>query len=187
MRRETKRGGFTLIELLIVIVVIGILAAMMLLSSTEAVSTAKANNIIANLRNLKTAALAWYVDSFDQLADVDVGTVRNDNFRSTDPKKYWNCVKRYLTNEADSQLDTYYSLVSSSGNSNQNQDKSIWFIMYANKDLDIRVKQKLAGRAKSVGLLREAKPESKPYGKTENGGANNFNNDKGQWVFMQVK
>ena len=65
MKRETKRKGFTLVELLIVIVVIGILSAMMMLSSTEAVSSARASNIISNLRNLKTAALAWYIDSMD--------------------------------------------------------------------------------------------------------------------------
>ncbi len=47
---RNKRRGFTLIELLIVIVVIGILAAMMMFSSTEAVSSAKASNIISNLR-----------------------------------------------------------------------------------------------------------------------------------------
>ena len=62
-----KRKGFTLVELLIVIVVIGILSAMMMLSSTEAVSSAKASNIVSNLRNLKTAALAWYIDSMDGL------------------------------------------------------------------------------------------------------------------------
>ncbi|MBR0278540.1 MAG: type II secretion system protein, partial [Synergistaceae bacterium] len=64
--KSTKREGFTLVELLIVIVVIGILSAMMMLSSTEAVSSARANNIISNLRNLKTATLAFYVDSLDK-------------------------------------------------------------------------------------------------------------------------
>ncbi|MBQ3693835.1 MAG: type II secretion system protein, partial [Synergistaceae bacterium] len=34
--KNIKRKGFTLVELLIVIVVIGILSAMMMLSSTEA-------------------------------------------------------------------------------------------------------------------------------------------------------
>ena len=56
------RKGFTLVELLIVIVVIGILSAMMMLSSSEAVTSAKASNIASNLRNLKTAAHALYAD-----------------------------------------------------------------------------------------------------------------------------
>ena len=45
-RNCLKRSGFTLVELLIVIVVIGVLSTMMMLSSTEAVSSAKANNIL---------------------------------------------------------------------------------------------------------------------------------------------
>ena len=56
-RKNIKRKGFTLVELLIVIVVIGILSAMMMLSSTEAVSSAKAARIVADLRNVKTAYL----------------------------------------------------------------------------------------------------------------------------------
>ena len=63
--KNIKREGFTLVELLIVIVVIGVLSAMMMLSSTEAVSSAKAADIISDLRNLKTAALAWYPDNLD--------------------------------------------------------------------------------------------------------------------------
>ncbi len=65
--KSIKRKGFTLVELLIVIVVIGILSAMMMLSSTEAVSSAKANNIISNLRNLKTAVLSWYADNINRV------------------------------------------------------------------------------------------------------------------------
>ena len=60
--KNIRRKGFTLVELLIVIVVIGILSAMMMLSSTEATTSAKAAAIVSNLRNLKTAALAYYAD-----------------------------------------------------------------------------------------------------------------------------
>ena len=55
-----KRKGFTLVELLIVIVVIGILSAMMMISSSEAVASAKATNIVANLRAMQVAALSYY-------------------------------------------------------------------------------------------------------------------------------
>ena len=65
--KSIRRKGFTLVELLIVIVVIGILAAMMMLSSTEAVSSAKATKIIADMRNIKTSVLEWYTDNYDRV------------------------------------------------------------------------------------------------------------------------
>ena len=65
MKKRAKLRGFTLVELLIVIVVIGVLSAMMMLSSTEAVSSAKAADIVNDLRNWKTAVLAWYTDNID--------------------------------------------------------------------------------------------------------------------------
>ena len=58
-----KRKGFTLLHLLIVIAVIGILSVMMLFSSTEAVTTAKASNIVANLTHIRKAVIMWYCDN----------------------------------------------------------------------------------------------------------------------------
>ena len=61
------RKGFTLIELLIVIIIIGILATAMLLSSGNATAAAKAATVISDLRSMKSAALLFYVASYDQL------------------------------------------------------------------------------------------------------------------------
>ena len=65
-----SKKGFTLVELLIVIVVIGILSAMMMLSSTEAVSSAKVARLISDMTNWKKAVLAWYVDNIDKVDSV---------------------------------------------------------------------------------------------------------------------
>ena len=62
-----KNKGFTLVELLIVIVVIGILSAMMMMSSNEAVSSARAATIIADLTNLKNALMIWHTDNYDKI------------------------------------------------------------------------------------------------------------------------
>ena len=69
-----KRKGFTLIELLIVIVVIGILAAMMMISSTEAVNSARVAAVLSNMRNIKTAITAWYLENTDKIERGDNGT-----------------------------------------------------------------------------------------------------------------
>ncbi len=129
--RSMKRRGFTLVELLIVIVVIGVLSAMMMLSSTEAVSSAKASNIISNLRNLKTAALSLYTASLDKVA-------------TTEPKI--GAVQRYLNSET---LDVnVYNIAFSA---TDNYDTAKWYVTC--KVDDAHVKTKLASRAGSVGLL----------------------------------
>lgn len=86
MRRRTKHGGFTLLELLIVMVVIGVLSAMIMIAADEAITSAKASNIIANLRNLKTAVLAWHADSFDQIPNINVGAIKWNKYRSNNDK-----------------------------------------------------------------------------------------------------
>ncbi|MBQ3454890.1 MAG: prepilin-type N-terminal cleavage/methylation domain-containing protein [Synergistaceae bacterium] len=115
-RKNTRRKGFTLVELLIVIVVISILSAMMMMSSNEAVSSAKANNIIANLRNLKTAALAWYADNPDLFTSSyeGIGKVTTGNYKSSNHNAVWPNVKKYLSSGStnnNTELDTNYTLV----------------------------------------------------------------------------
>ena len=141
MKRNMKRRGFTLVELLIVIVVIGILSAMMMLSSTEAVTSAKASNIVSNLRNLKTAALAMYVDSMDAF---DQRT--NEAKTRVSDIKY---VVKYM-NGGDGFETTGYSITSNDVG---------WFLSYkisGTTTEKTQIEQKLKGRAKSVGLLKDA-------------------------------
>lgn len=61
LKRKSK--GFTLVELLIVIVIIGILAGMMMLSTGGATAKAEATKILADMRNIKAAAIMYYADN----------------------------------------------------------------------------------------------------------------------------
>ncbi|MBQ6773623.1 MAG: type II secretion system protein [Synergistaceae bacterium] len=134
---DSKRKGFTLVELLIVIVVIGILSAMMMLSSSEAVSSARATTIVADLRNIKTAVLAYYTDHIDTADTTATPTM--------------DLIKPYLTSGKevkDDKLDGYALDISNNG----------WFVKYTISGTNVdKIKTKLVGRAASTGLLKEAK------------------------------
>ena len=57
--------GFTLIELLIVIMIIGILSASMALVSNKSTASAKAANIISNLKIMQSAGSLFYFDHIE--------------------------------------------------------------------------------------------------------------------------
>ena len=146
---DSKRKGFTLIELLIVIVVIGILSAMMMLSSTEAVTSAKASNVVSNLRNFKTAALAYYVDHIDDWNKTTAPTV----VKMTDIEKYMSNSSSSTTDAKTITVDgVTYELLTPVPSGSDQAASAQWYLKA--QITDTKVQEKLAGRAKSVGLLK---------------------------------
>lgn len=163
MKNFSKRKGFTLVELLIVIVVIGVLSAMMMLSSTEAVSSAKASNIISNLRNLKTAVLSWYADNLDKvqadgrvkltdkLTDKDIKPIQEWTDAQLGISKYFSngdSVPYKGKNETKGGNGFYCIYDAGSGN------RTTWYVGYR---FDIKteaaVKEKVKARKDSLGLI----------------------------------
>ena len=150
----SRRMGFTLVELLIVIVVIGILSAMMMLSSSEAVATAKATAIISDLRNLKTAALAYFADHADKYITGATDQNKGASISSTDRSDEWDEIMNYLNGKDFPNKDSYKLQAADDG--------STWYAlcdiygkngMFKKGSSDATaVTKKLAGRAKSVGL-----------------------------------
>jgi prepilin-type N-terminal cleavage/methylation domain-containing protein len=154
--KSIKRKGFTLVELLIVIVVIGILSAMMMLSSTEAVTSARASNIVSNLRNFKTAAMAMYVDYYD---NMDKGTNPKDGTAWTDANTDTKAILvKYMnkgdSNATDTDINNYSIVVGTAPNGGNG-----YYVKCSNVS-DTRVQEKLAGRAASVGLLMDVSSSS---------------------------
>ena len=169
MKRYVRRG-FTLVELLIVIVVIGVLSAMMMLSSTEAVASAKANNIISNLHNWKKAVLEWYTDNVDRVDSngrikeeyaiySDSAKLSNfaENVKPSDIVRYLNSFVSSGAEYTGSGMGKYYLKDTSGGKWSTDHivhnNKLVWLIGYEMPKDDARIKEKLAGRAKSTGLV----------------------------------
>ena len=152
---NVKRKGFTLVELLIVIVVIGVLSAMMMLSSTEAVTSAKASNIISNLTQLKKAVLSWYVDNLDKITVANNGEYKiNNDLVSTYVNNHSDEILKYLSNGTAIKLKNKSE--EKEGNyilTGINLSKK-WYICYVVGDAksNNRLKEKLAAKAASVGL-----------------------------------
>lgn len=144
------RKGFTLIELLVVISVLGAIAAMMSISSGEALTSAKAGNIVNNLRNFATAANEYYFDNMSKLyasgATIDLAEI----------KLYMNKGIDATTENPESKLDSYY--VIAAGTEGLTKAEDTWYVGYqfpttgAGLGEVDAVKAKLAGRAKNVGL-----------------------------------
>ncbi|MBR6901348.1 MAG: type II secretion system protein [Synergistaceae bacterium] len=161
-----RKKGFTLVELLIVIVVIGVLSAMMMLSSTEAVSSAKATNIINNLRNWKTATLEWYADNIDKVDGK--GKIKKDGDTTNYTGEFAGCVlakeiTKYLGGEfhnatkGETGVDVNRIVEDSSGYKYWTDHITykncyVWFIICQFPD-DAGIKEKLEARASSAGLL----------------------------------
>ena len=146
-----KHKGFTLIELLIVIVVMGILASMMMLSSSESVSTARANNIISSLRNFSMAAMAFYTDSMDHF-----GKTPNT------PEDIKSYAKKRMHNEGDIPDEDKYEVKNNSGT---------WWAGYNLESENSRVREKLEGRASSAKLYGTGSVNTFP---TKNSNSNTY-------------
>lgn len=142
--KRTSRSGFTLIELLAVIVIIGILTSGILLSGGAATSSARAINIVTDLRVMKEAVLMLYIDKMDQFDNSATSP-------SIDPQKD---LAPYVDNP-DKYDKAHYAV---------EVDNGKWYVKYTINSSDPGVsdiKRILTGRAKSSGLLKNTSRD--PY------------------------
>ncbi|MCR5346781.1 MAG: prepilin-type N-terminal cleavage/methylation domain-containing protein [Fretibacterium sp.] len=145
MKKRSVRLGFTLVELLIVIGIIGILMSGLLLSGSSATSSARALNIVSDLRIMKQAVFMMYLDSMDHF---DRGL--DPKFETLDPAVV---LARYVENPGRYDGGQYGFDVSSSGR---------WYIFYTIGNIAgaDEIKSSLSGRAKTEGLLEEGSNET---------------------------
>ena len=146
-----------------VVLFAGLLWLMMMPSGYPGPPPTKAPEIIGNLRSLKTAMLALYVDyldSVDQQGRID-GQTLEDFVESSRGKKitdYMNGPVQFMIRGTNAQEGEY--LVAS------DPESGSWFIGYrleGKTKKDERTRERLAGRAKTFGLLKYARKDSPLY------------------------
>lgn len=176
-----KHGGFTLLELLVVMVIVGILAAVATLSIVKMSSTADANNVINNMLMLRQATLIWYKENHSRMVYDSNGLCKiktngteqtfDEFVKSSDVE-----ILKYLDNKGslilrsskDSTNNTGdYTLQSVNGNKQwyvcYNAGTTSWTIeKYGEESSTLDVKKKLAGRAASLGLKGKANINDTP-------------------------
>ena len=170
--KNFKHKGFTLVELLIIIVVIVILAGAFIYSSTEAVTTAKATKILANLQILKRAVEQWYSDNREKI-EID-GRVKMYSDKDPKPVQEWEDkdlkLSLYISNTERSGINLHSSHYDSNigkqkteiskgcygvcdGGTTVGYHRNAWYVGYSFNDNEAKVKEKIKGRMEAAGVF----------------------------------
>ena len=144
---KKARKGFTLIELLVIIAILGVLAAMATISGSEAMTTAKAGNIISNLRNLSTAVYEYCNDNMYYILKS------TDEMPRTQLWYYMNEGVSNDTSAEEQKLSNYYVVKDNASGTWANSNIYVGY-KFPDSDTaeDKAIKQKLQTRAKEIGL-----------------------------------
>lgn len=135
-KKYRKAKGFTLVELLIVVIILGILAGMMLLSTGSAADRAEATKIVSDMRTIQTAALMYCLD--------------NNNNWTTELAS----LDKYLDQDMTTRTD--YALGGTG-----TKDEPIYVSYTKTPDLSAGVQAKLADMAANTGLYSDNKCTTK--------------------------
>jgi len=75
--RRTRKGGFTLVEILIVVIILGILAAIVIPQFTSASQDARKNSLTSQLQTLRSQIELYKLQHLDALPSALVGSSPN--------------------------------------------------------------------------------------------------------------
>ena len=73
VRNRTRKGGFTLVEILIVVIILGILAAIVIPQFTSASQDARKNSLVSQLQTLRSQLELYKLQHLDQLPSTLIG------------------------------------------------------------------------------------------------------------------
>lgn len=81
--KNKKQKGFTLVEIMIVVVIIGLLAAMAIPAFQKVRETSQKKTIINNLRQIASGADQYFLEEGKTTVDVSDDLVGNDKYVKT--------------------------------------------------------------------------------------------------------
>ena len=157
------RKGFTLVEVLIVVLILGVLAGSMLLSSGKSVAAAKANKIIADMTVIKDAVLAYYMENVDSnptiygFLDQSRKYLGDTAIVGGQAMEIGTSAHKYNANHIVLQLgDIYFGITTNERQNNETDVGDKWYVeAFFIEDPDhVAIQEKLRDLASRIPLFR---------------------------------
>jgi general secretion pathway protein G len=140
--KQYRGHGFTLVELLIVIMIIALLSGMMLLAASSSLDGSEAAKVINDLRDVKAAAMMYYMDESNWPSGLPVAEELVEN------------IEQFMDGRSVGFLQMNYDGVYVIDGLVEN--RSFIGLKLKGKNAERGVKKKLAANATSCGIYQDA-------------------------------
>ena len=128
-RRRSKQGGFTLIEIMVVVVILGILAALVVPAIMERPDHARVVRAKQDVRTIVSALNMYRLDHFDYPSSLDELATGSNKYLERVPSDPWGRSYNYSYpgHRSSSKFDVYsYGVDGAEGGNDLDADVGNW-------------------------------------------------------------